>query len=106
MNNSKAEGVFDETKGKVKQALGETFNDQTLANKGAAEQVKGHAEQAWGSVKDSASDLKHSDTATDEKVHAEHTGHNIREGITTAAQDVKESIQRGLGHLDNETNDR
>lgn len=106
MNNSKVEGTFDEAKGKVKQALGETFNDQSLANKGAAEQVKGHAEQTWGSVKDSASDLKHSDTATDEKLHAEHTGHNIREGITNAAESAKESVQRGLDHLEHKTNNR
>jgi len=106
MNNSKAEGVFDEAKGKVKQALGETFNDQSLANEGAADQVKGHAKQAWGSVKDAASDLKHSNTAADEKIHAEHTGHNVRESITNAAKDAKESIQRGLGHVEHKTNDR
>ena len=106
MNNSKAAGAFDEAKGKVKQALGETFNDQSLANKGAAEQVKGHAEQAWGSVKDTASDLKHSNKATEEKAHAEHTGHSVRDSITNAAKDAKESIQRGLGHVEHKANDR
>ena len=47
MNNSSISGSLDEAKGKVKQALGETFNDQSLANEGAADQVKGHAKQAW-----------------------------------------------------------
>jgi len=104
MNNSKAAGVFNEAKGKVKQAVGETFNDQSLANSGAADQVKGHAQQAWGSVKDTASNLKHSRTATDEKIHAENTGHNMRENITNAAADAKASIQRGLGHLEHKAN--
>ena len=105
MNESKASGTFDELKGKVKQGLGETFNDQSLANEGAAEQVKGHAEQAWGSVKDTASDLKTSHTATEEQVHAEDTGHSLRDTITNAAEHAKESIERGLDHLKNKAND-
>ena len=32
MNSTKAEGVLDQAKGKVKQAVGETFNNQKLAN--------------------------------------------------------------------------
>ncbi len=100
MNNSSVSGSLDEAKGKVKQALGETFNDQSLANEGAADQVKGHAKQAWGSVKDTASDLKNSNTATEERAHAENTGHSLRDTITNAAADAKESIQRGLNHLE------
>jgi uncharacterized protein YjbJ (UPF0337 family) len=100
MNNSKAAGVFNEAKGKVKQAVGETFNDQSLANSGAADQVKGHVQQAWGSVKDTASNLGHSNTATNEKIHAENTGRNLRENVTNAAANAKASIERGLGHIE------
>ena len=106
MNESKASGAFDEAKGKVKQTLGETFNDQSLANQGAAEQVKGHAEQTWGSVKDTASDLKHSNTVSDEKVHAEHEGHSLRDTIANAAESAKETIQRGLGRLERKADEK
>ena len=104
MNNSKAAGVIDQAKGAVKQAVGETFNDQSLANKGAAEKVKGHAEEAWGSVKDTAKNLKHSDAATDEKVHAEGKAHNVRESITNAASDAKDSIKHGLDKMEHKAN--
>ena len=57
-----------------------------------------------GSVKDTASDLKHSDTATEERAHSENTGHNLRDTITNAAADAKESIQRGLDHLEHKAN--
>ena len=100
MNNSTVSGKLDQAKGSVKQGLGETFDDQSLANEGAADQVKGHVKEAWGNVKDSVHNLNHSDTAHDEKVHAEHGAHNLREDITNAANSVKESIQRGLGHVE------
>ena len=63
MNTTNAEGVFDQAKGKVKQALGETFNNEKLANEGAVDQVKGHAKEAWGNVKDAASDIGSQKTA-------------------------------------------
>jgi uncharacterized protein YjbJ (UPF0337 family) len=44
-------GKFNEIAGKVKQTVGETVGNDKLANEGAAQQVKGHVEQAWGTVK-------------------------------------------------------
>jgi uncharacterized protein YjbJ (UPF0337 family) len=93
MNDSKASGIFDQAKGKIKQTVGEATNDQSLANEGAADQVKGHAKEAWGNVKDTASDLKHS-----------HEAHNVRENITDAAEHAKDSINRGLDHLEHKAN--
>ena len=104
MNSSKASGVFDQAKGKVKQAVGETFNNQSLANEGAADQVKGHAKEAWGSVKDAAHNLGHSTSATREKVTAEEDAQDTRNSVTRGAAHVKESIQRGLGNLEHKTN--
>jgi len=108
MNDSKASGIFDEAKGKLKQAVGETFNDQSMANSGAADEVKGHAEQAWGSVKDIAHDITHgrrvNEVETDSEIRAERADHNVRDSITNAAASAKESIQRGLGHLEHKTN--
>jgi uncharacterized protein YjbJ (UPF0337 family) len=105
MNESTVSGKLDQAKGSVKQALGETFNDQTLANEGAADQIKGHVKETWGNVKDTAHNLNHSETATEEKIHAEHGAHNFREDVTNAAEHLKESIQHGLGHLEHKAND-
>ena len=85
-------------KGKVKQALGDTFNDQSLANSGAADEVKGKAEQTWGSVKDTAHDVG-STERTDADARTAETGHNIRESVTDAAAKAKASIQRGVDDL-------
>lgn len=104
MNESKAEGFFDEAKGKVKQAVGETFNDQSLANSGTADQVKGHAEQTWGSVKDTASNLGNSRTTANAEVKAENTAHTLREDVSSAAEHVKDSFKRGLDDVERKAN--
>lgn len=105
MNESKAGGFFDEAKGKIKQAVGETFHDDSMANSGAADEVKGHAEQTWGSVKDSAHNLGHSNSVNDTKADAENTGNNLRDKVTNAAENAKDSIERGLGKLEHKAND-
>jgi uncharacterized protein YjbJ (UPF0337 family) len=76
-----AKGKFDEVAGKVKQSVGETFNNDNLANEGTAQQVKGHAEQAWGSVKQAA-----------ENTH-EKNAHDVRESITSTARNAKENVE-------------
>lgn len=98
MNSTNVEGNFDVAKGKVKQAIGETFNNQGLANEGAADEVKGHAKEAWGNVKDAARDIgnRHEAEAT---TTGENAGHDIRTSITDAAAHAKESISRGVDHL-------
>lgn len=105
MNETKAGGFFDEAKGKIKQVVGETFHDDSMANSGAADEVKGHAEQTWGSVKDSAHNLGHSDTAEDAETTAENTGNSLRDKVTQAAEHAKESIQHGLGNVERKAND-
>ena len=101
MNDSKAEGFFDEAKGKLKQAFGDATNNQSVANEGAADEVKGHAEQTWGSVKDAASSIGHHDTNTATTANADtaQTGHNMREDITTGAENLKNKIEHGLDNL-------
>ena len=89
-SNSTVEGKFNEVAGKVKQGVGETFNNDKLANEGAAQQVKGHAQQAWGAVKEAAQDV-HNHTQPREEQKA----HNVRDSITSAAQNVKEHVQAG-----------
>ncbi|MGA7156763.1 MAG: CsbD family protein [Acidobacteriaceae bacterium] len=88
---SKVKGKFDEVAGKVKQSFGEATNNDRVANEGTAQQVKGHAEQAWGSVKDAAN----ATTPTRSQVEATHEqkAHDVREKVTTTAQNVKNRIQ-------------
>ena len=102
MNESNVSGKFDQVIGKVKQGVGETFDDQKLANEGAADQVKGNVKETWGDVKDTASDTgdtaaanSRATVATDEQ-RAGASGHNLRESITSAAEKAKESIQGAL----------
>jgi len=104
MNESKATGAFDVAKGKVKQAVGETFNDESTANNGSADQVKGNAKQAWGSVKDKATDVANDRPTDNTRANAENTGHNVRESVTSAAENAKNSIERGVENLKNKIN--
>ena len=98
-NENKIKGKFDEVVGNVKQSFGEATHNDKVANEGAAEQVKGHAEQAWGSVKDAASDTSADARARADQARVrnedkgEHKAHDIRESITSTAQNVKNHIQ-------------
>lgn len=74
-------GKFDEVAGKIKQGVGEAVHDDRLANEGTAQQVKGHGEQAWGSVKEAA-----------ENAH-EQKAHDVRESITSTARNAKENVE-------------
>ncbi len=105
MNESKAEGVFDQAKGKLKQDFGEGTNDQSMANEGAADQVKGNAEESWGSVKDSAQNLTHSNQATETKLNTEQHADSFRNKVTSAAEHLKDSIKGGLDHLEHKANE-
>jgi len=102
MNTSHVEGAIDTAKGKMKQAVGETFNNQSLANEGAADQVKGHVKQAWGSVKDAASNIGNDEEAKHE-MKVEKSSHDFRQSVTNAAANAKESIQRGLDNMESKT---
>jgi uncharacterized protein YjbJ (UPF0337 family) len=99
MNNSatenKLKGKFDEVAGKVKQSVGEATHNQNLANKGTAQQVKGQAEQAWGSVKSAANDAAADARATHEN-EAQRKAHDVRQSISSTAQNVKNKIQNSV----------
>lgn len=87
MNTNSAEGKFDQLKGKVKQSVGEAFGDESLANSGAADQVKGAAKEVYGNAKDAANTV-----ADDARHDAQDHGHDVRSKITSTAQNVKDSI--------------
>lgn len=54
----KVEGAWDETKGKVKEGVGDATDNERMEGEGVKDQVEGKAEQAWGNVKDAAEDVK------------------------------------------------
>ena len=56
VSDSTIHGKYNEVAGKIKQAAGEAVGNHKLANEGTAQQLKGHAEQAWGSVKEAAAE--------------------------------------------------
>ena len=90
-SDSTVKGKFDELAGKVKQGVGDVFNDQSLANKGAAQEVKGHGEQAWGSVKEAATDT-HDQKAAETRTDA----HDTRESVTSEAEHLKDKFVAGV----------
>jgi uncharacterized protein YjbJ (UPF0337 family) len=99
MNENKAEGKFDQMKGKVKQSVGEALGNERMANSGAADQVKGAAKESWGATKEAFKDVRDRNTAsdtsrastTDRDTTA--TGHDVRQKVVSSAQNVKESIK-------------
>jgi len=94
-SQSTVKGIFNEAAGKMKQTAGETFNNPDLADAGVAQQVKGHAQQAWGSVKEAVHDTTQHvrERAERNQPSAEY---DIREKLTSTAQNVKQSIQAGV----------
>lgn len=101
-SDSTVKGKWDEIAGKAKQAFGDATGDNSTANKGAAQEVKGHGEQAWGSVKeaahDSAADAK-TGTYSDENTAADNTGHDVRASVTSTAQNVKDHVKNAVDDL-------
>ncbi len=88
-SDSTVKGKFDELAGKAKQAFGDATGDQSTANSGATQEVKGHGEQAWGSVKEAAHDSteQHDTSAANES-------HSLRDSITSgAAANIKQRVE-------------
>ncbi len=91
MNDSTVKGKLNEVAGKAKQAFGNATGDQSTANSGAAQEVKGHGEQAWGSVKDAAHDA----TASHESGAASDS-QNLRTAATSEAAKAKQGIDNAV----------
>ncbi|HEX3892135.1 MAG TPA: CsbD family protein [Terracidiphilus sp.] len=92
MDKDRIKGAVDDTVGRAKRQAGEWTGDTQTQAEGAAQQIKGKAEKAWGNVKDAAKDAT-KDTRTDadrehdrrveaerdrEAEHAADTTHNRR----------------------------
>ena len=101
MNEDTVAGKLKNVGGKLEQATGEALGNQKLANEGAADRVKGAAQETWGKTKDVASDAT-SEAQVDGKVasvKADESAHNTRDSIAGAVEHAKDSISRGIEHL-------
>lgn len=91
MTTTTLHGKIDEGTGKLTQAVGEVTGNEQMANRGAAQQIKGQAEQAWGAVKDTVKQT-HDEHKPEMVQHA----HDVREKMVSTAQNVKERIQHAV----------
>ena len=94
ISDSTVKGKFDEIAGKAKQAFGDLTGDQSAANSGATQEVKGHGEQAWGSVKEGVHD-----STTSRTTDADNTAHDTRNSVTSAAENFKDHVKNAVDDL-------
>lgn len=59
MNSDNVKGTIDDAAGRAKRQVGEWTGDNQTQAEGAAQQVKGKVEKAWGNVKDAVHDAGH-----------------------------------------------
>ena len=59
MDKDRVKGTIDDAAGRAKRQVGEWTGDTGAQMEGAAQQVKGKVEKAWGSLKDAARDAGH-----------------------------------------------
>jgi uncharacterized protein YjbJ (UPF0337 family) len=63
--DDKTKGKMDDIKGRVKRQVGEWTGDENAQVEGAADQVKGKVQNAWGKVKEGAKDIGRDDRDKD-----------------------------------------
>lgn len=68
MDKDRVKGTVDDAAGRIKRQVGEWTGDTGAQVEGAAQQVKGKVEKAWGNVKDAT---RHSGDKSDRDVVVE-----------------------------------
>ena len=68
MDKDRVKGTIDDAAGRAKRQVGEWTGDTGAQVEGAAQQIKGKAEKAWGNVKDAARDA-----SKEHEVHTDKT---------------------------------
>jgi uncharacterized protein YjbJ (UPF0337 family) len=58
MDKDRVKGAVNDAAGRAKRQVGEWTGDTNAQAEGAAQQIKGKAQKAWGTVKDAARDAK------------------------------------------------
>jgi uncharacterized protein YjbJ (UPF0337 family) len=77
MDKDRVKGAIDDAAGRAKRQVGEWTGDSSAQVEGAAQQVKGKAEKAWGNVKDAARDAKKETEKHDDKKAAPEDRHSV-----------------------------
>ncbi len=80
MDKDRVKGTIDDAAGRAKRQVGEWTGDTGTQADGAAQQVKGKVEKAWGNVKDAARNA--GDKAHDRNV--------VTDGDVVTDRDVEE----------------
>ncbi len=57
MDKDRVEGKVEDIKGRVKRQVGEWTGDEKAQSEGAAQQVKGKIQNAWGKAKDAGREV-------------------------------------------------
>ncbi|MGA2371254.1 MAG: CsbD family protein [Candidatus Korobacteraceae bacterium] len=74
MDKDRVKGKMDDVAGRAKRQVGEWTGDSELQTEGAAQQVKGRVENAWGKTKDAVRDAtdeaqrKHQENKTEQEI--------------------------------------
>jgi uncharacterized protein YjbJ (UPF0337 family) len=71
MNKDNVKGTMDDAAGRAKRQVGEWTGDTQTQVDGAAQQVKGKVEKAWGNVKDAARDTDRGNRTDDRNIDRE-----------------------------------
>jgi len=58
MDKDRVKGAVNDAAGRAKRQVGEWTGDTNAQVEGSAQQIKGKAQKAWGTVKDAARDAK------------------------------------------------
>jgi uncharacterized protein YjbJ (UPF0337 family) len=58
MDKDRVKGAVNDAAGRAKRQVGEWTGDSNAQAEGSAQQIKGKAQKAWGSVKDAAREAK------------------------------------------------
>jgi len=101
MNKDQVSGKIDQAVGKVKEKVGEATGNQSMANRGVADQVKGAAKETWGNVKDAA----HTDAAAHRR-ESEYEANRTRDKITGTVQDMKDRVNDRIDQHKEHTRER
>jgi len=78
MDKDTVKGTIDDVAGRAKRQVGEWTGDTNAQVEGAAQQVKGKAEKAWGNVKDAARDANKEAEREQHEKEVEHSAHAHR----------------------------
>ena len=88
MNKDTVKGTVDDAVGRAKRQTGEWTDDTRTQAEGAAQQVKGKVEKAWGKMKDAARDAQtDADRERQRNIEAEHDRDREHVGSGTTRSD-------------------